>query len=156
MKYIVIGLYILFWIILSQNISIEVLVVGVLICIAVAMFNKDLLRDNNKKNNFNLENILSWINYVGILLKEIVISNFHVAKVVLSPQMKISPELINYKTKIKSDFCRTIFANSITLTPGTITVLMEDENMLIHCLEKESVEDISNSKFEKIILKVEE
>lgn len=155
MKYRVIGLYILFWIILSQNINIEVLSIGILICAAVAAFNKDLLRDNNEKN-FTLENIILWIKYLGILLKEIIISNFDVAKIVLSPQMKISPQLINYKTKIKYDFYRMIFANSITLTPGTITVLMEDEKMLVHCLKKESAKDISNSKFEKIILKVEE
>ena len=91
-----------------------------------------------------------------ILIKEIIVSNFHVAKIVLSPQIAISPQIVIIKTKIKSDFHKTIFANSITLTPGTLTISMDRDKITVHCLKDEFARGLTNSAFEKIILKVEE
>jgi len=94
--------------------------------------------------------------YLIILIKEIIIANFQVAGIVLSPKMNISPEVISFTTKLKSDFNKTILANSMTLTPGTITVLVENNTLTVHCLRKEYIEGVMSSKFEKILLKLEE
>ena len=60
------------------------------------------------------------------------------------------------KTDIPSKFHRVILANSITLTPGTLTINLDDNYLLIHCLEKESALALSNSEFEKLIKKAED
>ncbi|MPN50037.1 Na(+)/H(+) antiporter subunit E [bioreactor metagenome] len=91
-----------------------------------------------------------------ILIKEIFKSNFHVAKVVLSPKLNISPTIVTITTNLKSDFDKTILANSITLTPGTLTLDMTEEKLIIHCLEENSIKDLQNSIFENILLKKEE
>ncbi len=76
------------------------------------------------------------IPYLGWLLKEIFVSNIKVAKVVLSPHLPISPMMFLAPASQNSDLGRAIYANSITLTPGTISVVIEgdDRHILVHAL----------------------
>jgi len=64
--------------------------------------------------------------------------------------------MTTFTTDLKSDFLRTILANSITLTPGTITVDMSDDEFTVHCLRGEYGQGLVDSKFEKILLRIEE
>ncbi len=154
MYYGIVYLYLLFWIVLSENVKAETLCIGIIISLLVTSLNKDLMC-NNKQLNFR-KNIVRWISYTIMLIKEILVSNFNVAKIVLSPKIVISPQIVTIKTKIKSDFHKTIFANSITLTPGTLTISMDRDKIAVHCLKDEFAKGLTNSAFEKIILKVEE
>jgi multicomponent Na+:H+ antiporter subunit E len=69
-------------------------------------------------------------------LKEIVLSTLHVTWLALHPSMKekIDPRMVNFKTRLKSDVARVTLANSITLTPGTITVRVEGDVFTVHAL----------------------
>jgi len=154
MYYEVVFLYLLFWIALSQNVKAETFFIGIIISLLIAFLNKDLI-SSNKQLNLR-KNILHWIFYIIILLKEIIVSNIHVAKIVLSPKIQITPQVVIIKTKIKSDFNKTVYANSITLTPGTLTISMDRDKIAVHCLKDEFAIGLTNSPFEKIILKIEE
>ena len=154
MHYGIVFLYLLFWSVLSENIKGQTLSIGIVISLLVVILNKELIF-SNRQLNFR-KNFVRWISYAILLIKEILVSNFNVAKIVLSPQIVISPEVVTIKTKIKSDFHKTIFANSITLTPGTLTISMDKDKVIIHCLKEEFKRGVNNSDFEKIILKVEE
>lgn len=154
MYYKTILLYLLFWIVLSENVKVETLCIGIIISLLVTSLNVDLVRS---KRQFNfIRNILLWISYIIKLLKEIFVSNFNVAKIVLSKKIVISPRIVTIETKIKSDFHKTILANSITLTPGTLTISLDRDKIAIHCLKEEFARGLTNSDFEKIILKIEE
>jgi multicomponent Na+:H+ antiporter subunit E len=72
--------------------------------------------------------------YAAWLLKEIVRANWAVLKVVLNPKLPADPELLRYRTHLESSLARTILANSITLTPGTITVDIDGDDFLVHAL----------------------
>lgn len=147
---------ILFWIILAEKINFEVIVIGLLMCLTVFFLNKEAYLINSR-TSLNLFKKLGYILlYILILLKEIAIANFQVAMIVLSRDMKISPGTINYKTKLKSGLGRTILANSITLTPGTLTVILEDDMLTVHCLKKDYAEGVLNSQFERLLIKIEE
>lgn len=159
MKYGLFVIYMLFWLILAEKFSVERLAIGALICFGVLIFNKDLLiKYKRSKYSFpsNLSKAKYAALYIWILIKEIFKSNFHVAKIVLSPKLNISPAIVTITTKVKSDFDKTILANSITLTPGTLTLDITENKLIIHCLEKESITDLQNSSFENILLKKEE
>lgn len=155
MIYEVILMYIVFWIILCENASIETIIIGGIVCLGITLLNREFLSSKNDKRGYFFSKMKYWIEYIWTLIKEIFIANFSVAKIVLSPNINISPDVVRFETKLKSQFCRTILANSITLTPGTITVAMEDNILTVHCLEKEYIDGLVNSKFEKILLKVE-
>ncbi|MFT5871634.1 MAG: multicomponent Na+:H+ antiporter subunit E [Clostridium sp.] len=154
MNYWIAYLYLLFWIVISENAKVETICIGIIISLLVASLNKDLMC-GKRKLNFK-KNTARWITYIIIWIKEIVVSNFNVAKIVLSPQILISPKIVTINTKIKSDFHKTIFANSITLTPGTLTISMVRDEIIVHCLKEEFSRELTNSVFEKIILKIEE
>lgn len=76
------------------------------------------------------------IPYMGWLLIEIGKANIEVAREVLRPQIKLSPKMIRVPANQPSDLTRTIFANSVTLTPGTVTVDVREDCLLIHALDE--------------------
>ena len=154
MYYRTVILYLLFWIVLSENVRAETLCIGIIISLLVTSLNVNLVH-SNRQLNFK-RNILLWISYTIKLIKEILVSNFNVAKIVLSPQIVISPQVVIIRTKIKSDFHKTIFANSITLTPGTLTISLNRDKIAVHCLKDEFTLGLTNLDFENVILKVEE
>lgn len=70
--------------------------------------------------------------YIIILFKEIIIANFDVAYRVIHPKMPIKPGIIVIKTELKQDLAKMILANSVTLTPGTFTLDIDGDQLLIH------------------------
>ena len=68
------------------------------------------------------------------LIGEIAKSNYRVIRGCLSAELDICPTLVKVKTTCQSDLAKTIFANSITLTPGTVTISIEGNKMLVHGL----------------------
>ena len=79
---------------------------------------------------------LTWriFGYVIWLVGEIFRANVNVARIILNPKLPISPIMVAFRAGMKSDLCRVIYANSITLTPGTITTGTEGEVLRIHAL----------------------
>lgn len=73
--------------------------------------------------------------YVPYLVKEIVKANFQVARIVIDPRLPIHPGIVCVKTRLKSRLGRMVLANSITLTPGTLSVSMEDDELYVHWLD---------------------
>ncbi len=81
--------------------------------------------------------LLQTLAYFGWLLVEIVRANIAVVRAVLSPDLEISPTLTKIPTKGKSDLAKTMFGNSITLTPGTVSIEMAEDHILVHALLSE-------------------
>ena len=70
--------------------------------------------------------------YIPLFLYKLVLSNFDMAYRVLSPRLPINPRIVKVPTRLKSDFAKLILANSITLTPGTLSLDVEDDGVLVH------------------------
>jgi len=87
---------------------------------------------------------------------EIFKANVQVALIILNPKPNLDSTIINHKTKLKSDFHKMVLANSITLTPGTLTISVEGNFLKIHCLKEKFKLGVEDSKFEKILLQIEE
>lgn len=144
-------LMLLFWIVMCEKLNTEVFVIGVIVSASVCFFNRHLLNTGS----FNISKLSLYALYLLLLLKEIVYANISVARIVLSPKMNISPCIVRLKTQLKSRLHRAILANSITLTPGTLTVQLDEDELVVHCLMKEYIPDLMDSKFEKLLLKIE-
>ena len=65
---------------------------------------------------------------------EIIRANLNVARIILTPRLPIDPRIVEYTTYLPDDLPRTVFADSITLTPGTVTVELEEDVLHVHCL----------------------
>ncbi len=77
------------------------------------------------------------LSYFSWLFIEIIKANIAVVRAVLSPDMAISPTLTRIPTPQKTDIGKAMFANSITLTPGTVSVDIQDDHILVHALLSE-------------------
>lgn len=94
--------------------------------------------------------------YLGVFFIELLKSNLDVARRVLSPSLPINPGVVEVKTKLHSKMGRMILANSITLTPGTLTVDIQDDKLYIHWIDVQAqqVDEATRQivgKFEKYL-----
>jgi multicomponent Na+:H+ antiporter subunit E len=116
--------------------------VGVLSCLASVFILSRIILPADQK--FNLTRVLLRLpRYLIWLIKEIIISSLSVSKKMWQLEPEISPEISWVSTNIRSDLGLTLLGNSITLTPGTLTVAVRDDGMVqVHSLTKDGLEDI--------------
>ena len=97
--------------------------------------------------------------YLLVVLKEMVKANIDVALRVINPSLPINPGIVEFKTSLKSNALKFILANSITLTPGTLTVDVKGDSFFVHWIDVKGTEDEYKNyicgKFEGILKKIE-
>lgn len=86
---------------------------------------------------------------------EVIKSSLEVARVVLSPSLPIQPKLVEFSTQEKSDSGKVILGNSITLSPGTVTIDVDDDRLLVHCLTADSAAGLASGEVERRTAKLE-
>ncbi len=92
--------------------------------------------------------------YFPLLLWEIAVANIHVARLVLDPRMPISPSLIEFESPLRTEASNAVLANSITLTPGTVTIDMSAHRLIVHCISETSRQGIQDGKLLKHVARV--
>ena len=132
-----------FWVILSGMFDAFHLTLGVISCMLVALFSGEMLFEG-LKIEVRARQVFGMLVYFPWLLWAIILSSLEVAYIVLHPQMldKMDPQLIRFKTKLKSNFARVTFAQSITLTPGTITVSLQNDEMTVYALTRSAADSL--------------
>ncbi len=95
------------------------------------------------------------ITYFPWLLWEVVLANWDVAKAILKNDDSIRPRLMHIKASQKSEVGRVTYANSITLTPGTVTLDIEGPSLLIHSLTQGSKEGLETGEMDRRVTKLE-
>lgn len=143
------------WVVFSGRFDAFHLILGVISCSIVAFLSGDLLFPARLGRKLPFV----WLRFVGYtpwLLYQIFLENLHVMYLVFHPRMRelIDPKIIEFDSKLSSDVARTTFANSITLTPGTITVHVTAAGKFsVHCIDTESGKPLPG-KMEAKIAKV--
>lgn len=149
-------LLLLFWIILNGKITAEILLIGIVLAGAIYFFMCKCLEYSPKNDLYVAKNIVWIFAYFAVLVKEIIKSAVTVFKMVYKRKIEIQPQLVYFETDIESEFLRTVLANSITITPGTITVDVDGKSFCVHALDYSIAEGIESSDFIKILKKMEE
>lgn len=132
-----------FWVLLSGMFDAFHLSLGVVSCLLVTWFSHDLLFYGEKKRYW-LRGLLGIALYVPWLFWQILLANLQVAYIVLHPRMidLIDPCLIRFETTLKRTISKVTFAQSITLTPGTITVNIHENEFTVYALTRSAAEDL--------------
>ncbi len=143
------------WLILNGRVTLEVCLFGVAISALIYLFMCRFMNYSLKKDLRLMRLGFLGIGYIFVLLKEIFISNFKVMGIILFKRIPITPSMTEVRVELKSEMAKTILANSITLTPGTITVKVEGDVYTVHCLSSELIEGIEDSTFVKLLKKME-
>ncbi len=121
----------LLWVLLTGSLALDELLAGVLVAAAVSFISAPYMPifDGIRYQPQALWYVLS---YLGYFFRELIRANFDLARRVLSPSLPISPEMVEVKTGLQSDLGQMLLANSITLTPGTLSVDLYDDRILVH------------------------
>jgi multicomponent Na+:H+ antiporter subunit E len=146
---------IIIWIILTSSFHWQEVCAGILI----SLYLSSILNKNYIKLGLppvSIRRIAFAIVYIVVLFKEIILANLDVAYRVIHPKMPIKPGIVIIKTGLKQDIAKMILANSITLTPGTFTLDISNDNILIHWINVQTEETdratkAIGEKFEKYL-----
>lgn len=148
-------LFFLVWVIFNGAITAEILIFGVVIALFVFAFICKFMDYSIQKEIRLYKRSGYFLWYVFTLIAEIVRANIAVTHLILSQREVVEPVMITFCTSLKSRVARVILANSITLTPGTITVSLREDRLIVHCLDKSLAEGIEDSVFVKMLEKLE-
>ncbi|MEM7601729.1 MAG: Na+/H+ antiporter subunit E [Verrucomicrobiota bacterium] len=132
---VVFGLLFLTWMIFSGLFDAFHLTLGLISCGIITWMSSDLLFEDRTiplfarlRQGFRLGGYCLW------LLWQIVLSNLHLFRLAFSSQEALQPHIVRYETKLKTDFEKYLLANSITLTPGTVTIKIMGDTFYIHAI----------------------
>lgn len=148
-------LFFLIWIIFNGNITTEIVIFGVVIAAAVFAFICKFMDYSLKKEWFLYRRLLAFVAYVVVLILEIIKANISVIRMIVTSKEIVEPVIVKFKVDLRTEAARVVLANSITLTPGTITVSLEEDEFVVHCLDKNFSEGMENSLFVKLLQKME-
>ena len=151
-------MYLLFffvWIIFNGAVTPEIIIFGLIVAAVMYAFICKFMNYSFRKDMSYIKRFFLMIRYICVLVWEIIKANFAVIKLITSSRYDLEPVLVRFKTDLKSKPARILLANSITLTPGTITVSLEEDEYVVHCLDKELAEGMNHSIFVELLEKLE-
>ncbi|MFQ5654632.1 MAG: Na+/H+ antiporter subunit E [Planctomycetota bacterium] len=142
-----------FWLLLSGQSRPYLLAAGVLCSAFVTWLSTRMgLVDTEGQP---LRGIPRFLRYFPWLLWQIVLSNIDVARRVWSPDLPISPRMVEVPRQIRRPLATVVFANSITLTPGTVTVLVGEDTLLVHALTEEAESTLLTGEMQRRVKAIE-
>lgn len=144
-----------FWLLISASFDWQHILAGTVIAFLLTFLWAETVFVKEKATGFSLKQAGGLIYYICCLIMEIVIANFYVAYQVLHPKLPISPGFVIYQLELERDLPKTFFLNSVTLTPGTLTVDCKGDRVIIHCFTKENAENVQNWYLYEQMKKVE-
>lgn len=142
-----------FWLLLSGYFVPFLLAMGLLSAIAVAMLGRRMDVVDHEGHPVHL----GWrlVFYWPWLFREIVMSAWSVSRVILDPRLPVSPTLVRAKTSQKTSVGLVTYANSITLTPGTISVEVKPGEILVHALTREAADGLLEGEMDRRVTQFE-
>ena len=150
-----------FWLILSGHYQAKYIAIGAISAGLVTFLTNDILystlrygeRGEPKVRSVFLQ-LLRFIAYLPWLLSRIIMANVQVAYLILHPKMPIDPVLFLFRTRMRKGIAQVTLANSITLTPGTVTVNLENGNYIVHTLKPPLAQELAGAVMQNKIAKV--
>lgn len=137
----------LVWLLMSGHYTPLLITLGVASCISVVFVSRRM--DVVDHESVPVHLTLGSLGYWPWLTWQIILANIDVARRVLAPSLPISPTLVRLKASQKSDLALVIYANSITLTPGTVSVEVEPGEILVHAIGREGAEDLKGGEMDR-------
>lgn len=149
-------LYFILWIIFNSNITLEICIFGILIAALLFAFACRYMDYSVKKELQVYRKLGKIVQYVFTLVLEVVKANLGTVHLILTQKEEIQPVLVSFHSDLKSPVGQTLLANAITLTPGTITVTLENGEYTVHCLDESLAEGMDQSVFTRLAQEIEQ
>ena len=149
-------LFFLAWVVFNGRLTLEIALFGIAVAGAVFAFVCRFMDYSLAKELRFYRLMPAFVQYLYYLIREIVFANISVSRMILTRRERMEPVLVHVHANLKTETARVILANSITLTPGTITVSLTEDKLLVHCLDQSLAEGMEDSVFVRLLQKMEE
>lgn len=149
-------LYFLIWVVLNGRLDLGVAVLGIPVCVALTLFQRSFLPSPPGGGLRMLRHLPKRISFLGYLWVKMFKTAFTVMGMVFRPGREGKPVLVFFKSGLETDAGRAALAEAISLTAGTITVGIREDEFCIHALDGSLAEGIETSGFARRIKELEE
>lgn len=143
----------LYWFLLSGHTGVLLLTLGLASVILVVWLVRRM--DRNDNTPFRMLFKIEFFSYLGWLIWQVILTNIDVARRIWDPSLPIKPACRKIKVSINDPLIKTIYANSITLTPGTVTTEVGDDYFMVHALNAESLDELEEGEMEARLSRLE-
>ena len=147
--------FLLLWILLNGQLTGEIVCFGIVIAGAMYAFFCKFMDYSIEKDILLLRKLPLILLYILVLFWEIIKANVSAIRLTLSYRNEIDPVIVQFQTGLKTDLANVVLANSITLTPGTITVAMEEDELPVHALDVSLAAGMDDSVFVHMLRRME-
>lgn len=144
-----------FWILLSGQFDFLLLSLGAASSLLVAYWSHDLLFIGKVDIRSGAGVIVRFIKYLPWLLWQITLANIYLVYLTLHPRMLINPEIVKFNTGLKTDLGIVTLANSITLTPGTVTIIANHDEFIVHAITRGAAQSLVDGEMQARVKEVE-
>lgn len=144
------------WIIFNGNLTLEIALVGIFVTALVFGFMCAFLGWSFKRDIYAFRFVWFAADYLFTLILEIIKATIATIRITFSAKEEICPVLVYFDVEIESMALKVLLANSITLTPGTITVNLTDDMLIVHALDESFATDLDRSVFVEKLMKADE
>ena len=135
--------YFALWVVLNGRWTLEIGAFGLVFAALLYAFTCKFLGYSIKKDLRLMRGAGAGVRYLALLLEEIVKANVAVMHIILNPDIEPRPKLVRFKSGLKSEGHRVALADSITLTPGTITCQLRGDEYVVHCLDESMAQGLT-------------
>ena len=143
----------LLWLLLNGRVTLEIVVIGAGLTALLMAFMTRFLGWSVRRERELFRIAPLFLLYLLNLLWETIKAAVTVLAVALTPSLHPEPVLVEFRSGLPREYQNVILANSITLTPGTITVFQEGDRFLVHALRREYAEGLNRSSFVLLLRK---
>ena len=147
--------FLLLWILLNGQLTGEIVCFGIVIAGAMYAFFCKFMDYSIEKDILLLRKLPLILLYILVLFWEIIKANVSAIRLTLSYRNEIDPVIVQFQTGLKTDLANVVLANSITLTPGTITVAMDEDELTVHALDVSLAAGMDDSVFVHMLRRME-
>lgn len=138
--------FFLLWIVLNGRLTIEIAVFGAVISAVMYIFICRFDGFSPRADRAFVKRAAVMLRYFVHMIGEIFIANLNVIRLVLSPKYEPEPCLVRFKTDLQTEAAQVLLADSVTITPGTITASLDDGTFIVHCLDSDFSDITGNKK----------
>lgn len=142
------------WLLLSWRTEPHLLALGLASVLLVAVLVRRM--DNLDSAAHPVVLIPCVLRFWAWLARRILITNIDVSRIILSPSLPISPTICRVRAHQSKDVCKVTYANSITLTPGTVAIDMQGDEIVVHALTRKAAEDLKRGEMDRRLCEIEE
>lgn len=146
----------LLWIVFNGRFTWEILIWGIFICAGISYFSHRTFQYDLKKGILFSKSAVLFVKYLFKLVIEIIKSSVHTMGLILFHSNEVKPGIVRFSANLKEESSKTLLATSITLTPGTITAGLDDQEFMVHVLDAPLGKGLSDSIFVEQLTEMEE